>query len=150
MAQSLAGVFVHLVFSTKNRQPIIREAIRSELHAYCATVLKNLGCGAVIVNSVDDHVHILALLGKQVSLSELVGKVKTASSAWIKRRDAELAAFAWQSGYAAFSVSPGDVASVKRYVASQQEHHGKIDFKTELRDLLAEAGVSFDERFLWD
>lgn len=150
MAQSLVGVYAHLVFSTKKRHPVLRESLRDPLHRYAAAVLQGLGCLAVEINSVDDHIHLLISMGKQASISEVVRVLKTSTSAWIKRQGRDLAGFAWQSGYAMFSVSPGGVETVREYVVSQQRHHGKIDFQTELRALLSEARVEFDERYLWD
>src|SRR5690606_10473740 len=103
MPQSLARLPIHLVFSTKNRERLITDAVRDSLHSYMATVLQNLGCQPVLINSVEDHVHILFELARTVAISQAVEEVKKASSKWIKTQDADLAGFAWQAGYGAFA-----------------------------------------------
>jgi REP element-mobilizing transposase RayT len=132
MPQSLACLHVHLVFSTKNRERFDDDAIRPQLHAYMATVLYNLGCSPRLVGSVEDHVHLLFDLGRTVPLSKAVETVKRASSKWIKEQRRDLGAFAWQAGYAAFSVSGSNLDAVRRYVADQSEHHRKRSFEDEL------------------
>jgi putative transposase len=119
MPQSLARLHVHLVFSTKNRVPWLQEPIRESVHAYLAALLKDIGCPAVLINSVEDHVHILFALGRTVALSTVVEQLKKASSKWIKTQGPNFAGFAWQAGYGAFSVSESNVASVRRYIAGQ-------------------------------
>jgi REP element-mobilizing transposase RayT len=150
MPQSLARLHVHLVFSTKNRAPVLHEAVRPSLHAYLATVLHNLECPAVLINSVADHVHILFELARTVSVSTAVEDVKKSSSKWIKTKGAEFAGFAWQAGYGAFAVSESNVAAVREYVANQQEHHRRKSFQEEYRAFLERHRVAFDERYVWD
>lgn len=98
MSQSLARLHVHLIFSTKHRERLITDAVRDSLHAYMATVLQNLGCAPMLINSVEDHVHILFELARTVSVSQAVEDVKKSSSKWIKTQGNELAGFAWQGG----------------------------------------------------
>ena len=117
MSQSLARLPIHLIFSTKNRGPILTDKIRPSLHAYMATVLQNLDCPATLINSVEDHGHILFELSRTVSVSRAVEDVKKTSSKWIKSQGAEFARFAWQGGYGAFAVSESNVDSVRRYIA---------------------------------
>ena len=105
MAQSLASLHVHLIFSTKNREAFLSENIRVDLHAYMATVLKNLGCPVLLINSREDHVHLLFDLGRTVSISTAVEEVKKTSSKWIKTKGISFSRFAWQAGYGAFAVS---------------------------------------------
>ena len=150
MSQSLSKNLIHLIFSTQNRRPFLATSIRSDLHAYMSTVLKNLECPVLVINSVDDHVHILFLLHRTITLSTVVGKVKSSSSKWLKTQSNELAEFAWQGGFGAFSGSESNVAAVKAYIAYQEEHHRKISFKDELRSFLAKHEVEYDERYLWD
>ena len=121
MPQSLARLCIHLVFSTKHRASVLRDGVRPNLHAYMATVLKNVVCPALIINSVEDHVHILLDLGRTVSVSAAVEEVKKSSSKWIKTQGAEFSTFAWQSGYGAFSVSESNVAAVRHYIEMQEE-----------------------------
>ena len=110
MPQSLARLHMHLVFSTKNREPIISDTVRSSLHAYMATVLQNLDCAPVLINSVEDHAHLLFDLARTVSISQVVEDVKKSSSKSIKTQGREFAAFAWQSGYGAFAVSESNAS----------------------------------------
>lgn len=150
MPQSLAKNLIHLVFSTKNRERLITDSVRSDLHAYMATVLKNMDCPAILINSVDDHVHILFLLHRTVALSTAVGDLKAASSKWIKTQSPKLGSFTWQAGFGAFSVSESNVPPVRRYIENQAEHHRKVTFQDELRSFLEKHGVEYDERYLWD
>jgi REP element-mobilizing transposase RayT len=147
MSQSLAKNTIHLVFSTKNRRPWLKEAYQSRLHAYLAGIFKEWESPAIVVGGHDDHVHALFVLNKK--LKKGVEEVKKGSSKWIKTLDDSLADFSWQSGYGAFSVSESNVAEVKRYIERQAEHHGRMTFQDELRQLLDRHGLAFDERHLW-
>jgi len=150
MPQSLARLHIHLVFSTKNRLPVITDAVRDSLHGYMATVLQNLGCPAVLINSVEDHAHVLFDLARTVSISQAVEDVKKSSSKWIKTQGPEFAAFAWQAGYGAFAVSESNVETVRHYIACQREHHRKKSFQEEYRTFLLRHNLTFDERYVWD
>ena len=150
MPQSLARLHVHLVFSTKNREPIITDSVRGSLHAYMATVLQNLGCHPVLINSIEDHIHLLFELARTVSVSQAVEDVKKSSSKWIKEQRPEFRAFAWQSGYGVFAVSESNVEAVREYIANQREHHRKKTFQDEYRAFLKRHNVAFDERYVWD
>ena len=150
MPQSLASLHIHLIFSTKNREAIISEKIRPDLHAYMATVLNNLGCPALLINSMDDHVHLLFDLGRTVSVSTVVEEVKKTSSKWIKTKGESFSLFAWQAGYGAFAVSESNVAEVRAYIANQAEHHRKRSFQEEYRSFLERHRIAYDERHVWD
>jgi len=150
MSQSLARLHVHLVFSTKHRSPWLHDGVRDSVHAYIAVLLNDIGCPTILINSVEDHVHILFELGRTTTLSAAVERLKKASSKWIKTQGAEFSGFAWQAGYGAFSVSESNVPSVRRYIAGQREHHRSKPFQEEYRTLLARHRVVFDERYLWD
>jgi putative transposase len=150
MPQSLARLYVHLIFSTKHRERLISDRVRDSLHAYMATVLQNFGCPPVLINSVDDHVHILFELARTVAVSHAVEEVKTTSSKWIKTQGLEFAGFAWQAGYGAFSVSESIVPTVREYIANQREHHRAKSFQEEYRAFLEKHGVAFDGRYVWD
>jgi len=150
MSQSLARLHVHLVFSTKRRVPWLQEGIRSSMHAYLASVLKDMDCPASLINSVEDHVHILFALGRTTALSVAVEQLKKTSSKWVKTQGLDFAGFGWQAGYGAFSVSESNVATVRRYIADQRAHHQAKTFEDELRALLERHGVEFDERYVWD
>ena len=150
MPQSLARLHVHLIFSTKNREPILADDVRDPLHAYMATVLQNLGCATVLINSVEDHAHLLFDLARTVAISKAVEDVKKASSKWIKTQGARYGQFAWQAGYGAFAVSESNVAAVERYIARQREHHRRKTFQEEYRAFLEKHRVEHDERYVWD
>ncbi len=150
MSQSLARLPVHLITSTKNRAPLLREDLREPLHRYMASVLQNMQCRPLVINSVEDHVHILFELGRAVSVSRAVEDVKRSSSKWLKTRGDELGGFTWQKGYGAFAVSVSDIPKVQLYIGRQQEHHRKKTFQEEFRAILDHFGMSYDERYVWD
>ena len=150
MPQSLVKNYVHIVFSTKNRQPFIDQSIKEELHAYLGGTCKELGCPVLAVGGVEDHVHILCMLSRNMALSELVGKVKANSSKWIKTKGEQYANFYWQNGYGAFSVNPTETEVVIKYIQNQEEHHKKRTFQEEYRLFLKKYKVEYDERYVWD
>lgn len=150
MAQSLAKILTHLIFSTKNRERLIRDDVRDELHRYTATVLKEMDSPAILINSVEDHIHILFSLSKNHAVKEIVEGVKKASSKWIKQKGGGYAGFYWQNGYGAFSVSQSGVPDVTKYIAGQKEHHQKKTFQEEYREFLERYEVKYDERYVWD
>lgn len=151
MAQSLSKVLVHIVFSTKNRYPFLREkSIRNEMHAYLGGTCKHLGCPVLIVGGVEDHVHILCALSRNISIAKFLGDMKRESSKWIKTKKGILSKFAWQNGYGIFSVSQSQIERVKKYIANQEEHHSKKKFQDEFRSLLKKYEIEFDERYVWD
>jgi len=115
-----------------------------------AVVLQNLGCTPVLINSVEDHIHLLFDLGRTTSVSKAVEDVKKSSSKWIKTQGLEFAGFAWQAGYGAFSVSESNVETVQQYIANQCEHHRKKTFQDEYRQFLERHRIPFDERYVWD
>jgi REP element-mobilizing transposase RayT len=150
MPQSLARLHIHLIFSTKNREPVLLDSVRDSLHRYMATVLQNLGCPPELINSVPDHVHILFELGRTVAVSNAVEQVKKTSSKWVKTQGSEFTRFAWQAGYGAFAVSQSNVTTVRQYIAGQQQHHRKKSFQEEYRAFLQRHRVPFDENYVWD
>ena len=150
MPQSLARLHIHLVFGTKHREPLITDVVREPLHAYLAAVLQNLGCAPVLINSMEDHVHLLFDLSRTVSVSDAVEDLKKSSSKWIKTQGVEFATFAWQPGYGAFAVSVSNVNSVREYIANQREHHRKRTFAEEYQRFLERHGIEFDPRYMWD
>ena len=150
MPQSLARLHIHLVFSTKNRENLITDGVHESLHAYMATVLQNLGCTPVLINSVEDHTHLLFDLSRTVAVSQAVEDVKKSSSKWIKTQGAAFSTFAWQAGYGAFAVSESMVETVEHYVAHQPEPHRQRTFQDELREFFKRHRIVFDERYVWD
>jgi REP element-mobilizing transposase RayT len=151
MPQSLSNVLVHVIFSTKNREPFLRDArLQEELHAYLVGALRNIDCPTLIVGGVADHVHFLCRLSRTITIAGLVEEAKTGSSKWIKLHKSGVPLFQWQSGYAAFSVSPSNAARVKRYIEEQESHHRVTTFQDELRAFLRRHQVEYDERYVWD
>jgi putative transposase len=151
MPQSLSSVHIHLVFSTKGRQPFLRnEEIRKEMHAYLGGVSKKLDCSPVVVGGTEDHTHLLCRLARTITQADWVKEIKRVSSIWIKQREPTLAAFAWQGGYGAFSVSASAIDKTYEYIANQQEHHKKQTFQDEYRAFLRKHGMEWDERFVWE
>jgi REP element-mobilizing transposase RayT len=151
MPQSLSSVYLHLVFSTKNREPWLADsALRAELHAFLGGVSKQLDCPPVIVGGVADHVHLLARFGRGVTQSDWVKELKRVSSRWIKEREGHMAGFAWQGGYGVFSVSPSALEDVEKYIRNQEEHYRKVTFQDEFRAFLRKHRVEWDEQYVWD
>jgi putative transposase len=149
VSQSLANILTHLIFSTKNREPLLADKdLRQRAHAYLATVLQDLKCPALIVGGVADHVHILCQLAKTQSVSVVMEHLKTSSSKWLKTQG--IRTFSWQRGYGAFSVSQSNVTSVVSYIEKQEEHHRTVTFEEEFRLFLKRYRVAFDERYVWD
>ena len=150
MPQSLANVLLHVVFSTKGREPVFANAWRPELEAYLAGILRRLDCPAVQVGGMPEHVHFLCRLSRTLTIAKMVEEVKKGSSKWVKTKAAALRNFHWQNGYGVFSVSPSRSPEVVQYIADQEEHHRRVTFEEEYRALLEKHGLEFDERYVWD
>ena len=150
MPQSLSKVIIHIIFGTKDRQPWLDSGVRPRMHAYLATICRDLDGEFVHVGGVADHVHIVTTLARTLSQAQLTEQIKKASSKWIKELDPRYRGFFWQRGYAAFSVSPSQLDSVLEYVNKQQQHHRTRTYQEEYRGLLRKHGVEFDERYVWD
>ncbi len=150
MGQSLVKNYIHLVFSTKNREAMIKPSIESELHAYLGGVCKNLDCQPIKIGGYLDHVHILCLLSRNIALKKLVEDIKSNSSKWIKTKGDNFKNFYWQQGYGAFSINPSEVDIVIAYINDQKKHHQKKSFQEEYRAFLQKYDIAFDERYVWD
>ena len=150
MAQSLASILVHLVFSTKHREPLIKPAVETNLHAYLSVVFRECKSPSLIVNGMPDHVHALFSLHRTWAVADVVEEVKKRSSKWMKTNGSEYQHFQWQGGYGAFSVSQSAAQEVKNYIANQKHHHAKMTFQDEFRALLKKYEVEYDERYVWD
>jgi putative transposase len=151
MAQSLAQLYVHLVFSTKNRKPFLQHGPSSKrLHKFLAKTSNNLGSPCLEAGGVEDHVHLLCRLSKTESASGLIKELKRVSSAWVKSELSGLDDFYWQNGFGAFSVSPSHVEALQKYIINQEAHHRRESFQDEFRRLLRKYGIEFDERYVWD
>ncbi len=150
MPQSLSQVIIHIIFSTKNREPSIDPDLRPRLHACLATVARDNGSNVHRVGGIADHVHILATLSRTVTQAELLEEIKKHSSRWVKEIDPKHGAFAWQRGYGAISVGREELDDRVQYVETQEEHHRTVTFQEEYRNLLEKHGIEFDERYDWD
>ncbi|MCM4158750.1 IS200/IS605 family transposase [Antarcticibacterium flavum] len=150
MGQSLVKNYVHLIFSTKNRNPLIHPPVEGELYNYLGGICNQLECQAVQVGGYLDHVHILCMLSKKITLMKLIEELKSHSSKWIKTKGVGYQNFYWQSGYGAFSVSPSEIDKIITYITNQHEHHRKKTFQEEYRDFLKRYNVDYDERYVWD
>ena len=148
MPQSLSAVYVHLVFSTKDRAPVIVPAWRLALHAYLGGIVRNLGGVPEAVGGVADHVHLLIGLKATHRLSDMLRELKAASSKWV-HEVAHDRRFQWQEGYGAFTVGHPHCDDVRRYIEGQEEHHRARSFQEEYFEFLQRGGVEFDERYLW-
>ena len=148
MSQSLAKVYVHIVFTTKNGRDLIKDNIRKELHSYLIGIISKLGSYTCELYANPDHLHVLSTLPRTTTIAELISKIKTGSSKWIKSQGIDN--FAWQDGYGIFSVSASKVGAVNNYILNQPEHHKKVNYKDELRLFFKEYGVEFDEKYVWD
>ncbi|WP_146530738.1 IS200/IS605 family transposase [Novipirellula artificiosorum] len=151
MSQSLVQIYTHVVFSTKQRRPFLKDrAVREKLHAYLVGICKKLESPSLIVGGVEDHVHLLCRLSKTMSVSDFIRELKRESSKWIKLESGRNEMFHWQSGYGAFSISPSHLDALNRYIAKQEEHHKTETFQDEFRRLCRKYGVDIDERYVWD
>lgn len=151
MPQSLARVILHVVFSTKDRVPFLKDPkLRAGLHAYFAGVLQKIECEPILIGGVQDHVHILCNLSRTITIAGMIEESKKSSSKWVKKQGPSYRDFFWQGGYGVFSVSQSKVEKVRAYVAAQEKHHRKVAFQDEFRSLCRKHDVELDERYVWD
>lgn len=150
MGQSLVKNYLHIIFSTRNREPVIDSSIESELHQYLGGICKGLDCQPLKIGGTCDHIHILCLLSKNITLAAFMKDIKSNSSKWIKTKGNQYKNFFWQNGYGAFSINPAQTDVVISYIANQHEHHRKKSFKEEYLAFLKKYDVAYDEQYLWD
>ena len=151
MPQSLSAVYVHLVWSTRDRRPCLRdETVRHRIHEYIGGASNQLDCTPVVVGGTEDHVHMLAKIDRVITIADWVKELKRVSSIWTKGLGRDFRAFHWQGGYAGFSVSASNVTVVKRYIENQVRRHRTMTFQDELRTLLKKHRIEWDERYVWD
>jgi REP element-mobilizing transposase RayT len=149
MAHTYTSLLIHVVFSTSGRAPLLKDAIRPEVHAYLGGIMRELDAIPIAIGGTTDHVHLLTRLPASVALADCMRIVKTNSSRWVGERWPQQRKFAWQGGYGAFSVSESRRAAVIRYIRDQVQHHQRISFQDEFLTLLKNHRVEFDERYLW-
>jgi putative transposase len=150
MPQSLASVYLHFVFSTKNRAPLITADLRKRLYPYLAGTALGNETKMLDIGGVEDHIHLLVSFGRQVTIADTVKTLKAASSRWVHDAFPNMREFAWQNGYGAFSIGYPDLSDLKAYFARQEEHHKTVSFQDEYRGFLRRYGLSWDERYVWD
>jgi REP element-mobilizing transposase RayT len=151
MSQSLSAIYIHATFGTKNRNHWINERISANLHAYMATILKELDCPALFINSMPDHIHLLFRMSKTVTIAQIIEEIKKSSSKWIKEQPDGIHSFYWQRGYGAFTVSCSHLYAVTRYIARQEEHHKKVSYKEEIERLIKKYDVKgYDAKYYWN
>ncbi|MCH6235706.1 transposase [Cognataquiflexum rubidum] len=150
MGQSLVKNYIHIIFSTKGRKPLILPPFETQLYSYLGGICKKHDCTPIIIGGYIDHVHVLCLLSKKVTIVHLLEDLKSSSSKWMKSQDDTLKEFYWQDGYGAFSVNPSQVNVAVEYISNQQDHHRKKTFQGEYRSFLKKYKVEYDERYVWD
>lgn len=150
MPGTYTKLYYHIVFSTKNRQPFIDPDIEEELYKYISGIVRNVEGACIEINGMPEHIHLLAILPPKIAVSNALRDMKANSSKWIHETKSGLVSFAWQDGYAAFTVSKSQVDPVRHYIREQKEHHRQRDYKVELLSLLARHEVEYDERYIWD
>ncbi|HKR61086.1 MAG TPA: IS200/IS605 family transposase [Pyrinomonadaceae bacterium] len=148
MSQSYTNLLYHLIFSTKNRQPIITPTYRPRLYDYIGGIIRGLGGRSLGIGGVSDHVHVCAKLPPERALSDVLRDLKANASGWLHDVFPELRDFCWQRGYAAFTVSQSNLVSVQHYIAGQEEHHKRVSFRDEFIHFLKANGIDYDDRYL--
>ena len=149
MPQSLSQVWIHLVFSTKERRPFLQnELVRTEMFKMLAHLVKEVGCVSASVGGYVDHVHLLIGMSRTVTIAKLVEEIKRETSKWVKTHPHGNAIFQWQAGYGVFSVSHSMLVRVDEYIRTQETHHAKRDFRAELEELLRKHEIQFDPKYL--
>jgi len=150
MPGTYSQILLHVVFSTRHREPWITPELADSLYAYIGGIIRAEKGTLCAIGGVPDHVHLYLRWRPDDSISNLMRTVKARSSRWVHQSFPKLASFAWQEGYAVFSVSKSQEPALKRYIASQAEHHHDVDFKSELLRLLRAHNIEFDERYVFD
>jgi REP element-mobilizing transposase RayT len=150
MGQSLVQNYLHITFSTKRRQSLIHQPVEAELHGYLGGICNSLGCQVLKVGGYTNHIHILCMLSKKITLIKLIEELKSHSSKWIKTKGEAYQNFFWQDGYGAFSVNPSEIEAVINYISNQREHHKVRTFQEEYRAFLKKYKVDYDERYVWE
>lgn len=149
MPSSYTNLLYHIIFSTHERRPWLIPAFADRVHAFLGGLIRGQGGIALEINGMPDHLHIVAKLRPDRSMSDAMRDLKADSSKWIHRTFPELKDFAWQGGYGAFTVSPSQLEDVRRYVRDQKVHHRKMTFQEEFLLFLKQHGVEYDERYIW-
>ncbi len=150
MPQSLSCIPIHFIWSTKERQPFIKPEIEKELFSYMASIFRANASPALTINGTANHVHILSMLSRNITIAKLIEEVKKGSSKWIKTKDTDYRKFYWQSGYAALGIGQSNIESLKMYIANQKKHHREKTFQQEYVEFMKKYCIEYDERYVWD
>jgi REP element-mobilizing transposase RayT len=150
MPSTHSNLLYHLVFSTKNRLPLITPNLQEELYRYLGGIIRGEGGILLEIGGINDYVHLLAKFNPSRSVSDMLGDLKANSSRWVNDKKMKLRKFGWQEGFGAFSVSESQVPAVTKYIQSQEKHHRKQTFQAEYIELLNKHNIGYDERYLWD
>lgn len=149
MPKTYTNLLYHIVFSTRERLPLITNDKRPQLYEYVGGTVRGLGGISLAIGGIEDHLHLLAKLRPDNALSSVLRDLKANSSGWMHDVFPDLSDFSWQRGYGAFTVSASQIPHVKRYIANQERHHRKRSFRAEFVEMLKINEIEFDERFLW-
>jgi putative transposase len=150
MPQSYASLYYHLIFSTRNRLPLLSEDIAQRMYDYIGGIIKQHDGVLIAAGGIEDHIHLLATISRQQAISDVLRIIKASSSTWIHDTFPSMKNFAWQNGYGVFTVSASNVERVTQYIAKQKEHHQQLSFQEEFVRFLKKHQVAYDERFIWD
>jgi putative transposase len=149
MPNTYTQLHVHFVFVVKYRERVVLDSWKAELYKYITGIVQNNAHKMLIINGVEDHVHMLVGIRPSQSISDLMKDVKANSSRWINQQSLVKGKFEWQEGYAAFSYSTSQLSNVIAYIAKQEEHHRKHKFRDEYLNLLKQFDIDYDERYLF-
>ncbi|MGE5364399.1 MAG: IS200/IS605 family transposase [Bacteroidota bacterium] len=150
MPQSLVKIYLHIIFSTKNRQEVLSPDLQPALYDYIGGICRKINCSPIRIGGHNDHMHILCIQSKSITLIDLIKQIKTGSSRWMKTQGDCFNNFHWQDGYGSFSVSPAETQNVSSYIDNQKEHHRHHTFQEEFRAFLIKYDIPYDERYVWD
>ncbi|NOY40665.1 MAG: IS200/IS605 family transposase [Planctomycetes bacterium] len=150
MPSTYTNLLYHIVFSTKQRLPLITADLQDELYKYIGGIIRAEGGVLLEIGGITDHIHLLTKFKPSKSISEMLNRIKANSSKWVNQEKIKPRRFGWQEGYSAFTVSESQVSTVKEYIRNQEQHHRQQSFKEELVVLLERHGVSYDEQYLWN
>jgi REP element-mobilizing transposase RayT len=149
MSQSLSQIYVHIIFHIQKNNTYIRPVEFKELYSYISGIIRNNQSQPINIGGTDNHIHILCTLSKNVTMAKLVEEIKRNSSRWIKSKGHYYKSFAWQKGYAVFSVSASVLEKTKQYIANQERHHREMSYQEEVLLFLKEYNVNYNEDYLW-
>jgi REP element-mobilizing transposase RayT len=149
MPRSYTNLIYHIVFSTKDRKPLINSDRQERPYEYIGGIIRGLGGICLAINGISNHFHVLAKLRPDKALSDVLRDLKSNSSGWMHEIFPDAKDFLWQNGYGALTVSASQVEIVKRYIANQQLHHSRTSFEDEFVGLLQKHEIEFDRKYLW-